>query len=338
MGATCGAATAQRARPASFAGGRVSLHFIVGASGAPQRGPGPGDPARQLRRRALPGGRRPPPSRFPAAARGGAATTVDYTLEFRSTGELAVVDFPGDAVPSNLPALLGEQLGGAAAQPSAARRYSPPSTSTPRGAVHSAGTGLAVVDRRRGGGLPGEGPPASDHPAPAGCAGRSLGPSDHRPARGPTCSLAPKPRAKQTHAQRRAAPGARSSPRKLAPESLRVTRSIESTLPRGQRGRGGRERPFVEVRLFHRLGERPSRIWCHSSESTFLATRRDWAASRRWTPPLFSFCALQMTQFTHAALSRAASHDAGHDPWREKSGDARRSVLSARAVRPLANP
>jgi hypothetical protein len=94
---------------AAFAGGRVSLRFVVAASGATSEVQvretqlGNFDVERCL----VDTGRT---VAFPAP-RGGASTTVDYTLEFRSTGEVAVIDLPDDAVAANLPALLGQQLG-----------------------------------------------------------------------------------------------------------------------------------------------------------------------------------------------------------------------------------
>jgi hypothetical protein len=94
---------------AAFAGGRVNLHFVVAASGATSEVQiretqlGNFDVERCLVNAGL-------TVAFPRP-RGGATTSVDYTLEFRSTGEITVIDFPDDAVAANLPALLGQQLG-----------------------------------------------------------------------------------------------------------------------------------------------------------------------------------------------------------------------------------
>jgi TonB family protein len=97
-----GAATA-------FAGGPVTLRFVVAATGAisdvqvAETRLGNFEVERCL----LAASRT---VAFPRP-RGGAPASVDYTLEFQSTGDVAVIDFPDDAVDAKLPGLLGQQLG-----------------------------------------------------------------------------------------------------------------------------------------------------------------------------------------------------------------------------------
>jgi hypothetical protein len=93
----------------AFAGGQVKLRFVVSASGATSEVQVTETELGnfEVERCLVAAGRT---IAFPRP-RGNAAATVDYSLEFQSTGEVAVIDFPDDAAGSNLSALLGQQLG-----------------------------------------------------------------------------------------------------------------------------------------------------------------------------------------------------------------------------------